>query len=153
MREIAPIINTYSRQFFILKQIFREINQTINELLVQFTISFGKLLDSIKTAKSSKGEKGEIISAAEKIRAAGIMEHPLVMNLKVGWNVGEVFNTIYLAHGGEFFKPGSAEASINNAKGVAALETMKALVEYAHEDHLTAGFGSEISSLLHGGLY
>ena len=59
------------------------------------------------------------------------------MNLKVGWNVGEVFNTIYLAHGGEFFKPGSAEASINNAKGVAALETMKALVEYAHEDHLT----------------
>jgi len=79
----------------------------------------------------------EVISAAEKIRAAGIMEHPLVMNLKVGWNVGEVFNTIYLAHGGEFFKPGSAEASINNAKGVAALETMKALVEYAHEDHLT----------------
>ena len=26
----------------------------------------GKLLDSIKTAKSSKGEKGEAISAAEK---------------------------------------------------------------------------------------
>ena len=74
----------------------------------------------------------EIISAAEKIRSAGIMEHPLVMNLKVGWNVGEIFNTIYLAHGGEFFKQGSAEASINNAKGIAALETMKALVEYAH---------------------
>ena len=41
-------------------------NQSINELLVQFTISLGKLLDSIKTAKSSKGEKGEAISAAEK---------------------------------------------------------------------------------------
>ena len=33
----------------------------------------------------------EVLAAAEKIRAAGIMEHPLVMNLKVGWNVGEVF--------------------------------------------------------------
>ena len=41
-------------------------NQSINELLVQFTISLGKLLDSIKTAKSKKGEKGEAISAAEK---------------------------------------------------------------------------------------
>ena len=41
-------------------------NQSINELLVQFTISMGKLLDTIKTAKSAKGEKGEAISAAEK---------------------------------------------------------------------------------------
>ncbi len=79
----------------------------------------------------------EVIEAAEKIRAAGIMEHPLVMNLQTGWNVGEVFNMIYLGHGGEFFTPGSAEPSINNEKGLAALETMKALVEYAHPDHLT----------------
>lgn len=79
----------------------------------------------------------EVIDAAEKIRAAGIMEHPLVMNLQVGWNVGEVFNTIYLAHGGEFFEPGSAEPAINNDDGLATLEIMKALVEYAHPDHLT----------------
>ena len=79
----------------------------------------------------------EVIEAAEKIRAAGIMEHPIAMNLQTGWNVGEVFNMIYLGHGGEFFEPGSAEPSINNEKGVAALETMKALVEYAHPDHLT----------------
>ncbi|WP_171103560.1 ABC transporter substrate-binding protein [Ruegeria sp. HKCCD7255] len=79
----------------------------------------------------------EVIEAAEKIRAAGIMEHPIAMNLQTGWNVGEVFNMIYLGHGGDFFEPGSAEPSINNEKGVAALETMKALVEYAHPDHLT----------------
>lgn len=79
----------------------------------------------------------EVIEAAEKIRAAGIMEHPIAMNLQTGWNVGEVFNMIYLGHGGEFFEPGSAQPSINNEKGVAALETMKALVEYAHPDHLT----------------
>ncbi|MBQ4825797.1 extracellular solute-binding protein [Leisingera sp. HS039] len=79
----------------------------------------------------------EVLEAAEKIRAAGIMEHPIAMNLQTGWNVGEVFNMIYLGHGGEFFAPGSAEPSINNEQGIAALETMKALAEYAHPDHLT----------------
>ena len=79
----------------------------------------------------------EVLAAAEKIRAAGIMEHPLVMNLKVGWNVGEVFNMIYLAHGGEFFQPGSAAPAINNEKAIAALNVMKSLTEYAHPDHLT----------------
>ncbi|MBF2759949.1 MAG: extracellular solute-binding protein [Ectothiorhodospiraceae bacterium AqS1] len=79
----------------------------------------------------------EVLAAAEKIRAAGIMEHPLVMNLKVGWNLGEVFNKLYLAHGGTFFKPGSAEVTINNDKGVAALTMMKALADYANPDHLT----------------
>ena len=79
----------------------------------------------------------EVLAAAEKIRAAGIMEHPLVMNLKVGWNVGEVFNMIYLAHGGEFFQPGSAAPAINNEKAIAALNIMKSLTEYAHPDHLT----------------
>lgn len=79
----------------------------------------------------------EVLSAAEKIRAAGIMEYPLVMNLKVGWNAGEVFNLIFLANGGNHFKPGSAEPNINNEKGVATLNMMKALVGYANPDHLT----------------
>ncbi|KUJ85272.1 sugar ABC transporter substrate-binding protein [Ruegeria marisrubri] len=79
----------------------------------------------------------EVLDAAEKIRAAGIMEHPIVMNLQTGWNVGEVFNMIYLGHGGEFFKPGSAEPAINNEKGIATLNVMKVLTEYAHPDHLT----------------
>ena len=41
-------------------------DQSMNELLVQFTISLGKLLDSIKTARNPKGEKGPAISSAEK---------------------------------------------------------------------------------------
>lgn len=79
----------------------------------------------------------EVLDALEKIRAAGIMEHPLVMNLKTGWNIAEIFNMIYLGHGGEFFVPGSAEPSINNEQGLATLAVMKALVDYAHPDHLT----------------
>ena len=83
------------------------------------------------------GTYDEMIAAAKAIREAGIMEYPIVMNMKTGWNVGESFNLIFLAHGGEFFKPGTAEPSVNSEAGIAALETMKALVEYAHPDHLT----------------
>ena len=79
----------------------------------------------------------ELLAAAEAIRAAGIMEHPLVMNMQVGWNVGESFNTVFLAHGGQFFKPGTAEPMIDSEAGLATLETLAKLVEYAHPDHLT----------------
>ena len=65
--DLAPYLLN-SHNYIILKELEKADlgNQSINELLVQFTISMGKLLDSIKTAKSSKGEKGEAISAAEK---------------------------------------------------------------------------------------
>ncbi|MFK7874925.1 MAG: ABC transporter substrate-binding protein [Paracoccaceae bacterium] len=79
----------------------------------------------------------EVLAAAEAIRAAGIMEYPIVMNLQTGWNLGESFNLAFLGHGGTFFEPGSAEPSVNSEAGIAALETMKALVAYAHPDHLT----------------
>ncbi len=79
----------------------------------------------------------EMIDAAKAIRDAGIMEYPIVMNMKTGWNAGESFNLAFMAHGGEFFKPGTAEPSVNSPAGVAALETLKGLVEYAHPDHLT----------------
>ena len=79
----------------------------------------------------------EILSAAAKIRAAGIMEYPIVMNMKVGWNVGEVFNLFYFAHGGELFRRGSARPNINNARGRAALADIKALSEYANPDFLS----------------
>ncbi len=79
----------------------------------------------------------EVIAAAKAIREAGIMEYPIVMNMKTGWNVGESFNLAFLAHGGEFFKPGTAEPTVNSEAGIAALNTLKAMVEYAHPDHLT----------------
>jgi ABC-type glycerol-3-phosphate transport system substrate-binding protein len=79
----------------------------------------------------------EMVAAAEKIRAAGIMEYPIVMNMNVGWNVGEMFNLFYFAQGGDLFKPGSAEPNVNNAQGVAALNSLKSLLEYTHPDHLS----------------
>ncbi|MDD9910227.1 MAG: extracellular solute-binding protein [Ahrensia sp.] len=94
------------------------------------------VLEKVGISQTPKSVE-DMIVAAKAIREAGIMEHPLVMNMKVGWNVGEVFNLFYLAHGGEFFKEGTAEPNINNEKALAALEDIKALVEYAHPDHLS----------------
>lgn len=79
----------------------------------------------------------EIVAAAEAIRSAGIMEHPIAMNMQVGWNVGEVFNLFFLAHGGEMFQAGSAEPNVNSPAGLAALADIARLAEYAHPDHLS----------------
>ncbi len=79
----------------------------------------------------------DVLAAAEAIRAAGIMENPIVMNMQVGWNIAETFNTIYLAHGGQFFEPGTANPAINSEAGIATLEMMASLAEYAHPDHLS----------------
>lgn len=78
----------------------------------------------------------ELLAAAEKIRAGG-MATPFCSTYGVGWNLGEEFVNMYLGMGGAFFKPGSAEPAVNNEKGVAALEMMKALTGYMNPDFLT----------------
>ena len=67
----------------------------------------------------------EVVAAAEKMRSSGKLLNPYAAAYKAGWNLAEEFVNMYLGHGGEFFKPGSAEPSINNAKGVATLEMFK----------------------------
>jgi multiple sugar transport system substrate-binding protein len=79
----------------------------------------------------------ELLAAAEAIRAAGIMENPIVVNMQTGWNIAEAFNIIYMAHGGEFFEPGTAIPAIDSEAGVATLEMMARIAEYAHPDHLS----------------
>lgn len=79
----------------------------------------------------------EVIAAAEAIRAAGIMEHPVALNTKAGWNLAEEFVNMYMSTGAPFFAPGTAQAAINNENGVATLEMLKALVAYSNPDYLT----------------
>jgi trehalose/maltose transport system substrate-binding protein len=79
----------------------------------------------------------EMLAAAAKIREMGIMENPVGGAFKAGWNLAQEFNNMYIGYDGEFFKPGTAEVTINNAKGVATLEMMKALSEYMNPDFLT----------------
>ncbi|PRY93703.1 carbohydrate ABC transporter substrate-binding protein (CUT1 family) [Hasllibacter halocynthiae] len=79
----------------------------------------------------------EVLDLLEAIREAGIMEDPFVANTAVGWNLAEEFVNMYSGYGGEFFEPGTANLAIDNEAGVAALEMMAALNEYAGPDFLT----------------
>jgi ABC-type glycerol-3-phosphate transport system substrate-binding protein len=79
----------------------------------------------------------EMLAAAEKIRAAGIMQNPVGGAYAAGWNLAQEFVNMYTGMGGAFFEPGSAKVSVNNAQGVAALEMMKALTGYMNPDFLT----------------
>jgi hypothetical protein len=78
-----------------------------------------------------------MIEAAEKIRAAGIMQNPVGGAYAAGWNLAQEFVNMYTGTGGEFFEPGTPNVSINNEKGVAALEMMKKLTAYMNPDFLT----------------
>ena len=79
----------------------------------------------------------ELLAAAKMIREKGIMENPVGGSFKSGWNLAQEFVNMYIGHGGEFFKPGTAEVAVNNAQGVATLEMLKALTEYMNPDYLT----------------
>lgn len=79
----------------------------------------------------------EVLAAAKAIKAKGLMDYPIAGTYKAGWNLAEEFVNMYLGHGGSFFKEGSAAPSVNNAKGVATLNMMKALTEYMNPDFLT----------------
>ena len=79
----------------------------------------------------------DMLAAAAKIREMGIMENPIGGAYKAGWNLAQEFTNMYIGTGGKFFKDGSAEASINNEAGIAALNMMKSLSEYMNPDFLT----------------
>lgn len=79
----------------------------------------------------------DMLAAAKMIREKGIMENPVGGAYAAGWNLAQEFNNMYLGFGGEFFKPGTAEPSVNSEAGVKTLEMMKALSEYMNPDFLT----------------
>ena len=79
----------------------------------------------------------DLLAAAKKIRDMGIMKNPVGGAYAAGWNLAQEFNNMYIGHGGAFFNPGTAEVSVNNAKGVATLNMMKSLSEYMNPDFLT----------------
>ena len=79
----------------------------------------------------------DMLAAAQMIRDKGIMDNPIGGAYAAGWNLAQEFNNMYLGFGGEFFKPGTAEPSVNSEAGVKTLEMMKALSDYMNPDFLT----------------
>jgi len=79
----------------------------------------------------------EVLAVLAAVREAGILEHPFAMNTGSGWNLGEEFVNLYMGFGGQLFEPGSAAPAVNNEVGVATLEMLAALNDYAIPDFLT----------------
>lgn len=79
----------------------------------------------------------EVLAAAEKIKAAGVVDYPLGGTFKTGWNLGEEFINNFLGEGGTFFGEGNMP-TINNEKGVRALEIMKAMTAYMDPEYLVS---------------
>ncbi|MCL6285153.1 extracellular solute-binding protein [Ruegeria sp. 2012CJ41-6] len=93
------------------------------------------ILDQI--GKPAPATWEEVAETAQAIKDAGIMDHPFAFLSMSDWNLGEEFVNMYLGHGGEFFKPGTAEPAINNELGVATLNMLKELVALSNPDFLT----------------
>lgn len=93
------------------------------------------ILDKAGIAEPKSYE--EILAAAEKIKADGLMDYPLAASDKPGWDLAAEFVNTYLGTGADFFAPGSAELAIDNESGLKTLENMKALTAYMDPDYLT----------------
>ena len=71
----------------------------------------------------------DVLSAAAKIKASGLVAYPLGATMRAGWNLGMDVVNMYMGFGGTFFTP-DGHAAIRSPEGVKTLEMMKALTAY-----------------------
>ena len=79
----------------------------------------------------------DVLVAAEKIKAANVVDYPLAGTYATGWNLAEEFVNMYLGHQADFFTDGNMP-SINNDAGLASLEMMKKLTAYMDPEYLVS---------------
>ncbi|HCI02868.1 MAG: ABC transporter substrate-binding protein [Oceanospirillaceae bacterium] len=79
----------------------------------------------------------DVLAAAAKIKAAGVVDYPLGGTYMTGWNLGEEFVNMHLGFGGSLIGSGNQPA-IDNAQGIATLEMMKSLTAYMDPEFLVS---------------
>lgn len=79
----------------------------------------------------------DILAIAEALREQGIMEYPLALNLKPGWDLGTEFLNMYQGFGGQLFADDSAETLIDGEQGLQTLAMLKRLSAYMSPDFAT----------------
>lgn len=77
----------------------------------------------------------EVYTAAETIKAAGVVDYPLGATMKSGWNVAQEFVNMYPGVGGTFFNDDNSTA-VNSDAGLKALETMARALDYTDPEVL-----------------
>ncbi len=79
----------------------------------------------------------EMLETAEAIQKAGVIQYPLGGTFQAGWNLGEEFVNMFLAHGGNFVNDANMP-TLNNEMGIASLEKLKATTDYLDPEYLAA---------------
>lgn len=79
----------------------------------------------------------EVLAAAEKIKAAGVVDYPLGGTYKAGWNLAEEFVNMQFGMGGKLVND-DGTPSVNNEAGKKSLEMLKALSAYMDPEYLTS---------------
>lgn len=79
----------------------------------------------------------EVFAAAEKIKAAGVVDYALGATMKSGWNLAQEFVNLYPGFGGAFFNADNTTA-VNSDAGLKALETMARILPYADPEVLVS---------------
>ncbi|WP_293866385.1 ABC transporter substrate-binding protein [uncultured Alsobacter sp.] len=80
----------------------------------------------------------DVLAAAAKIKAAGVMATPIGATMRTGFNLGQDFVNLYMGYGGQFFGEGNMPALSTGDAGVKTLEMMKKLTAYMDPEYLTA---------------
>jgi ABC-type glycerol-3-phosphate transport system substrate-binding protein len=78
-----------------------------------------------------------VLDAAAAIEEADVVDYPVGMTMKSGWNMGQDFNNMLIGYGGWFYDD-AGMPTVNTEAGINALETMKALTEYADPEVLVS---------------
>ncbi len=79
----------------------------------------------------------EVFAAADKIEAAGVVDHALGATMKSGWNLAQEFVNMYPGFGGAFFNDDNTTA-VNSEAGMKALATMKKTLDYTDPEVLVS---------------
>ena len=79
----------------------------------------------------------EVFAAADKIKAAGVVDHALGATMKSGWNLAQEFVNMYPGFGGAFFNDDNTTA-VNSEAGMKALATMKKTLDYTDPEVLVS---------------
>jgi ABC-type glycerol-3-phosphate transport system substrate-binding protein len=79
----------------------------------------------------------DVLAAAEKIKAAGVVDYPLGGTFKTGWNLAQEFVNMYLGEGGNFVDADN-NPTINTPEGIKVLETLKAMTAYMDPEYLVS---------------
>ncbi len=77
----------------------------------------------------------DVLAAAAKIKAAGVMATPVGATMQAGWNLATDFTNMFGGYGGTLFGADN-KARVNGPEGIRALETMKALTAYMGPEYL-----------------